>query len=50
MEFLPLYGHSILVNFTETSHVKVISLDVLYRAHSGLYRDTKGFLNPLIRL
>ncbi len=43
-------GHSILVNFSETSHVTVISLDVLYRAHSGLYRDTKCFLNPLIHL
>ncbi len=39
-------GHSILVNFSETSHVTVISLDVLYRAHSGLYRDTKGFFKP----
>ncbi len=27
-------GHSILENFSETSHVTVISLDVLYRAHS----------------
>ncbi len=34
-------GHSILVNFSETSHVTVISLDVLYRAHSGLHMDTK---------
>ncbi len=34
-------GHLILVNFSETSYVTVISLDVLYRAHSGLYRDTK---------
>ncbi len=38
-------GHSILVYFSETSHVTVISPDVLYRAHSGLYRDTKCFLN-----
>ncbi len=38
-------GHSILVNFSETSHVTVISLDVLYRAHSGLYRD-KCFCKP----
>ncbi len=29
-------GHSVLVNFSETSHVTVLSLDVLYRAHSGL--------------
>ncbi len=36
-------GHSILVNFSETLHVTVISLDVLYRAHSGLHRDTKFF-------
>ncbi len=36
-------GHSILVYFSETSYVTVVSLDVLYRAHSGLYRDTKGF-------
>ncbi len=28
-------GHSILVYFSETSHVTVISLDVLHRAHSG---------------
>ncbi len=42
-------GHSILVYFSETSHVTVISLDVLYGAHSRLYRDTKCFLNPLIR-
>ncbi len=27
-------GHSILVYFSETSHVTVISLDVLYRVHS----------------
>ncbi len=39
-------GHSILENFSETSHVTVISLDVLYRAHSGLYRDTKCFFKP----
>ncbi len=39
-------GHSILENFSETSHVTVISLDVLYRAHSGLYRDTKSFFKP----
>ncbi len=39
-------GHSILVYFSETSHVTVISLDVLYRAHSGLYRDTKSFFKP----
>ncbi len=26
------------MNFSETSHVTVISLDVLYRAHSGLHR------------
>ncbi len=32
--------------FSETSHVSVISLDVLYRAHSGLYRDTKSFFKP----
>ncbi len=32
-------GHSILVIFSETSHVTVIGLDVLYRAYSGLYRD-----------
>ncbi len=38
-------GHSILVCFSETSHVTVISPDVLHRAHSGLYRDTKSFLN-----
>ncbi len=50
MELCLCSGHSILVYFSETSHVTVISLDVLYRAHSGLYRDTKGFLNPLIRL
>ncbi len=34
-------GHSILVNFSETSDVTVVSLDVLYRAHSGLHRDSK---------
>ncbi len=34
-------GHFILVNFSETSHGGLRSLDVLYRAHSGLYRDTK---------
>ncbi len=43
-------GHSVLVYFSETSHVTVISLDVLYRAHSGLYRDNTCFINPLIRL
>ncbi len=36
-------GHSILVYFSETSHVTVISLDVLYRGHLGLYRDTMFF-------
>ncbi len=36
----------ILVYFSETSHVTVISLDVLYRAHSGLYRDTTCFFKP----
>ncbi len=45
MEFSLCSEHSILVNVSETSHVTVISLDVLYRAHSGLYRDTKSFLN-----
>ncbi len=35
-----IWGHYILVNFSETSHATVLSLDVLYRAHSGLYRDT----------
>ncbi len=39
-------GHYILVNFSETSHVTVISLDVLYRAHSGLHRDTKCLITP----
>ncbi len=34
-------GHYILVNFSEISHVTVLSLDVLYRAHSGLFGDTK---------
>ncbi len=34
-------GHYIWVYFSETSHVTVIGLDVLYRAHSGLHRDTK---------
>ncbi len=43
-------GHSILMNFSETLHVTVISLDVLYRAHSGLYRDTKCFLNPSLKM
>ncbi len=38
--------HSILVYFSKTSHVTVISLDVLHRAHSGLYRDTKSFFKP----
>ncbi len=52
MEFLSSLGsgHSILVNYSDTSHVTVISLDVLYRAHSGLHRDTKCFLNPLLCL
>ncbi len=50
MELCLCSGHSILVNFSETSHDTVIRLDVLYRAHSELYRDTKDFLNPLIRL
>ncbi len=39
-------GHSILVNFSETRRVTVVSLDVLYRAHAGLYRDTKYFFKP----
>ncbi len=43
MELCLCSGHSIVVYFSETSHVTVISLDVLYRAHSGLYRDTKVF-------
>ncbi len=34
-------GHSLLVNFFETLHVTVVRLDVLYRAHSWLQRDTK---------
>ncbi len=34
-----IWGHYILVNFSETIHVTVLSLDVLYRAHSGLFRD-----------
>ncbi len=38
-------GHSILVYFSETSHVTVISLGVLYRAHSGLHRDSGGWWN-----
>ncbi len=43
LSFCLCSGHSILVNFSETSHFTVISLDVLYRAHSELYKDTKGF-------
>ncbi len=34
-------GHSIWVNFSETSHVTVVSLSVLYRTHAWLHRDTK---------
>ncbi len=34
-----------LVNIThsapETSHITILRPDVLYRAHSGLFRDTK---------
>ncbi len=48
-------GHSILVNFSDISHVTVVSLDVLYRAHSGFHRDTKclevsQWLHPLLGL
>ncbi len=50
MELCLCSGHYILVYFSETSHATVVSLDVLYKAHSGLYRDTKGFLNPLLCL
>ncbi len=32
-----------LVNFSETIHAAVLSLDVLYRAHSGLFRDVWMF-------
>ncbi len=50
MELCLCSGHSILVNFSETSHVTVICLDVLYKAHSGLYRENKCFLNHHISL
>ncbi len=46
MELCLCSGHSILVYFSETSHVTVINLDVLHRAHSGLHRDTKCFFKP----
>ncbi len=46
MELCLCSGLSILVYFSETSHVTVISLDVLHRAHSGFYRDTKGVFKP----
>ncbi len=35
-------GYYILVYFSETSHVTVLSLDVLYTAHSGLFREMFG--------
>ncbi len=37
-------------DFSETLHATVLSLDVLYRAHSGLFRDVSPSPLPLLGL